>query len=153
LRDGSEFFPKANFESAVASIPDGADTIFAFGEIDCREGLLLAVERARYTDLNHAISTVISIYIEVLKKLVARRHFTVLVHPVPPVLNETRDVVKQFNSHLEAAVSAAAPTLRWLDFFESMLAPAGDALAHGLELDGTHLHPDYVRLLESSLPS
>ena len=47
LRDGSEFFPKANFESAVASIPDGADTIFAFGEIDCREGLLLAVERAR----------------------------------------------------------------------------------------------------------
>ena len=31
LRDGADFFPKANFEAAAASLPDGADVVFAFG--------------------------------------------------------------------------------------------------------------------------
>ena len=45
------------------------------------------------------------------------------------------------------------PALAWLDFFEQLLTPAGDALADGLALDGTHLNPQYVRLLEAALPA
>jgi len=153
LRDGADFFPKANFEAAAASLPDGADVVFAFGEIDCREGLLLAVERARYRDLAQAIDTVVDIYIRTLRRLAARRRFNILVHPVPPVLPETRAVVKQFNAALRRAVERASPVLAWLDFFEQLLTPAGDALADGLALDGTHLNPQYVRLLEAALPA
>jgi lysophospholipase L1-like esterase len=152
LRDGSDFFPKANFESVVKSLPDGADVIVAFGEIDCREGLLLAVERARYANLDEAISTVVGIYVTVLRKLAAKRRFRIMVHPVPPVLNETRAVVVQFNAALQRAVEAAAPTLAWLDFFGALLAPSGEALAEGMALDGTHLSPDYLRHLEAALP-
>ena len=46
----------------------------------------------------------------------------------------------------------AEPSLYWLDFFDALLSPDGDALAAGLALDGTHLHPSYVSLLEAALP-
>lgn len=34
----TEFYPKKNFYHVISSIPHGADVIFLFGEIDCREG-------------------------------------------------------------------------------------------------------------------
>ena len=46
----------------------------------------------------------------------------------------------------------AAPSLHWLDFSDQLLSPDGEALADGLALDGTHLHPSYVSLLEAALP-
>ena len=53
LRDGADFFPKANFEAAAASLPDGADVVFAFGEIACRGGAPpAAVQRARRSPLD-----------------------------------------------------------------------------------------------------
>ena len=45
---------QANFEAAMRGIPDGSPVVFAFGEIDCREGLLVAIERARYKTLEEA---------------------------------------------------------------------------------------------------
>ena len=41
--------PQVNFVRAVADIPSGADVVFIFGEIDCREGILVAVEKDRYS--------------------------------------------------------------------------------------------------------
>ena len=76
----------------------------------------------------------------------------VLVHPVPPVLNETRHIVKLFNAQLRAKVQKE-PKLTWLDFFDNLLSADGERLADGLSLDGTHMHPDYVRLLEAALPA
>lgn len=29
-------------------IPNGAQVVFLFGEIDCREGILLAIEKCKY---------------------------------------------------------------------------------------------------------
>ena len=69
---------------------------------------------------------------------------------MPPVLNETRHIVKPFNAALKAAV-LAEPSLTWLDFFDELLTPDGDALADGLSLDGTHLHPSYIRLVQAAL--
>ena len=79
LRPEADFFPKANFDAAMRAIPDGAPVVFAFGEIDCREGLLIAVERARYKDLDEAIATVVAIYLSRLTALAASRSFRVLV--------------------------------------------------------------------------
>jgi len=112
----------------------------------------VAVERARYPDLAAGIAYTISIYMSVLRSLLRERRFRLLVHPVPPVLNETRHIVKQFNAQLQAAVEQEKG-LYWLDFFPQLLSSDGAALADGLALDGTHLHPSYVRHLEQALPS
>ena len=74
------------------------------------------------------------------------------MHPVPPVLNETRHIVKIFNRQLEAAVKRE-PSLHYLDFFRELLSADGNSLADGLALDGTHLHPSYVRFIEAALPA
>ena len=42
---------------------------------------------------------------EVLLDLVQRREFEIFVHPIPPVLNETRHVVMPFNQQLKQRVS------------------------------------------------
>ena len=47
LREESAFYPKRSFHNVMDTIPDGSDVLFIFGEIDCREGLLLAVEKNR----------------------------------------------------------------------------------------------------------
>ena len=65
--------------------------------------------------------------------------------------NETRHIVKLFNAALKRAVEATV-SLKYLDFFDALLSDAGEKLAEGLQLDGTHLHPAYVALLERALP-
>ena len=150
LREASDFFPRYNFDAAVKSIPDGAPVVFIFGEIDCREGLLVAVERMRYPDLEAGVAHTVKIYMSVLRALAASRRFKVLVHPVPPVLNETRHIVTLFNRHLRDAVKKEK-SLHMLDFFDRLLTPDGGALADGLKLDGTHMHPDYTKLMEAEL--
>ena len=78
--------------------------IFMFGEIDCREGLLLAVEKLKYDSLDEAMAVLIDIYAEALLDLIRTRHFKIFVHPVPSVLNETRHVVRPFNQALQKKV-------------------------------------------------
>ena len=78
--------------------------IFMFGEIDCREGLLLAVEKLKYDSLDEAMEILIGIYAEALLDLIRTRHFRIFVHPVPSVLNETRHVVRPFNKALQKKV-------------------------------------------------
>lgn len=47
LRPESTFYPKAQFQKALRHVPDGAQLAMLFGEIDCREGLLLAVQKCK----------------------------------------------------------------------------------------------------------
>lgn len=50
------------------------------GEIDCREGMLVAVDRDRYTDLPEAMATTIGLFLkEVLIPLMKRKKFKVSV--------------------------------------------------------------------------
>lgn len=77
-----------------------------FGEIDCREGLLLAVEKLKYDSLEEAMTVLINIYAEALLDLIKTRGFDIFVHPVPSVLNETRHVVRPFNQTLQKKVNS-----------------------------------------------
>lgn len=43
--DNVHFYPRLNFFNAIQSLPPGSEVIFCIGEIDCREGILKAVER------------------------------------------------------------------------------------------------------------
>ena len=69
LRPESVFFPKHNFESVVGSIPAGADALFLFGEIDCREGILMAVEKGRYRDAEEGVGVTVDHYLHRLQAL------------------------------------------------------------------------------------
>ena len=48
LRPDSVFYPKCSFNNAIQFLPKQAAVIVCLGEIDCREGLLRAVERCKY---------------------------------------------------------------------------------------------------------
>ena len=47
------------------------------GEIDCREGLLVAVERDRYASIIEGIECTVDVFIATLKKLIALKKFKV----------------------------------------------------------------------------
>ena len=150
LRPGSRFFPKRNFESVVRGIPNGSTVIFNFGEIDCREGILLAVAKFKYASLEEGIARSVDIYIGVLERLARDRHFRVLVHPIVPVLDATRETVKKFNAQLQRAVGRSS-CLEFLDFFDELLTPDKKGFNEAFALDGTHLSPDYVQLIQKAI--
>ena len=98
-----------------------------------------------------------------LRPVAARPAFArgrAFVHPVIPVLDETRRIVQAFNRQLRAAVEAKAPALVWLDIADAFLeggAPGAadetitlenvtdkrgqQKLREAYQLDGTHLAP------------
>ncbi len=41
----------ADLKCPVCAVPPHSDVVFLFGEIDCREGLIVSVEKCRYRDL------------------------------------------------------------------------------------------------------
>jgi hypothetical protein len=152
MRPESRFYPKVNLHNVLARIPRGADVLFIFGEIDCREGLLVSVERCRYKDVDEGIAVTVDIYLQKLLDIQAEYSFNIFVHPVPPVLDLTRDVVKRFNRVCRAKLKEAQhPSIRYLDFMHKLLDTDGNHLAEGFGYDGTHLHPSYLCLLEDAL--
>eukprot|EP00026_Physarum_polycephalum_P002628 Phypoly_transcript_02636.p1 GENE.Phypoly_transcript_02636~~Phypoly_transcript_02636.p1 ORF type:complete len:874 (+),score=132.36 Phypoly_transcript_02636:48-2624(+) len=150
LRPNTKFFPKANFHNVIRKIPKGSTIIIALGEIDCREGLLVSVEKCRYNDLDEAISTSLNIYIGVIRQLIKDHNFTVYVHPPPPVLDPTRKQVKKYAQALKERLKTEQG-IYYLDIFDAMLAPDKDDLYAPYKFDGTHLDPCYITLIESAL--
>ncbi|CAK5061992.1 unnamed protein product [Aphanomyces euteiches] len=120
LRKESNFYPKANFFNMVKTIPSGASVVFLFGEIDCREGILVAVEKCRYESIDEGMIRTISIFMDVLCDLVRTRGFRAYIHPIVPVLNETRHLVQLYNSHFKRLVDASS-FCKWLDFYDVFL--------------------------------
>jgi tetratricopeptide (TPR) repeat protein len=152
LRPESDFYPKANFWNAVKTIPPKSKVIFMFGEIDCREGIWLAVEKCRYKDMDEGMLFAIRIYLNTLEQLLLEPYeFDIYVHPVLPVLDVTRQTVKRWNQLLEIEMNKRNANLKLLRFFDRLLTQDQRFLREELKLDGTHIHPRYVTLLEQAL--
>jgi hypothetical protein len=158
MRDESDFYPTANFKNAISSIPDNEQVVFMFGEIDCREGIWLAVEKCRYKDIDHGIEVAIDIYLKKLQEIQRKHGFDIYVHPVLPVLDPTRETVKKFNfilikklHQINSKISDSKKQLKWLSFFDELLTLDRTKLRKEFELDGTHIHPSYIHLLEKAL--
>eukprot|EP00899_Mesostigma_viride_P020166 jgi/Mesvir1/28150/Mv04715-RA.1 len=153
LREESRFYPKMGFQNAMAALPDGAQVVMLFGEIDCREGLLVAVERCIYETVEEGMRVTIGIYLRVLSRLIRERGFEIWVHPVLPVLKETAHIVAPFNALLREMVTDAMrgqPRLHWLEFVGELVTGAG-VLQASLQLDGTHINPAYLTHVQRGL--
>ena len=151
LRDEGVFFTKYNFYHSLQEAPRGSSIIFLFGEIDCREGFILSIQKGRYKTLEEAASFTIDIYEQRLRELVADFDYTILIHPVPPVMDVTRSIVTTFNKLLKRRIlDMAHPKIRFLDFFDGLLGSDGK-ISSEFDLDGTHMHPKYLRLVQTAL--
>ncbi len=150
MRPESYFFTKFNLMHVLDTIPRGADVVFVFGEIDCREGLLVAVERARHETVDEGVAATVDIYFAALAAIQAQYGFRIWVHPVSPVLDVTRPVVLRFNAMLKTKIAQRKWPFRLLDFFDGLLHPQ-TGYNKTYELDGTHLNPLYVPLMEAAL--
>lgn len=150
LREKCDFYPKRNFESAIQTIPKGATVVFVFGEIDCREGLLVAVEKCKYESVQEGIDVTIKAYLKELSVVVKQNKFKAFIHPVVPVLDLTRPTVKAFNAVLKERVKEYTE-LTYLDFFKDLLNEEG-GFNMKYHMDGTHMSPTYLELLARELP-
>lgn len=96
------------------------------------------------------MEVLVQIYIRVLNTLQEKHQWNIYVHPVLPVLDLTRPIVMQFNKILATRLQKE-PRLHWLNFVGELLTDNGTTLKEEYKLDGTHLHPSYVTLIEKSL--
>ena len=150
IRKEGCFYPKFTLLNALKDVPNGSPVIFNIGEIDCREGLLRAVDNCKYDTIGEAIDAAVEIYIAFLTEQRKEHGFVVFVHPILPILKETRSMVVQFNEKLRAGVEKCSE-LHWLKLLDVLLVNEGSELDSDYELDGTHVHPKYVSLLEKAL--
>lgn len=126
----------------------------------------------QYSSVQQAIKATVDVYASVLCKLVSEHGLKVFVHPVPPVLDATRETVLQFEASLKLCTESIQQNLlvqqalvaenrdakgyrgqgrlHYLDFSGRLLDDNG-RLKREFELDGTHLHPNYLRHLEAAL--
>ncbi|DBA03701.1 TPA: hypothetical protein N0F65_004118 [Lagenidium giganteum] len=146
LRSESTFYPKINFWNVLETIPRGSRVVFLFGEIDCREGIIMAVEKCKYETIEEGMAHTLGIFMDVLSTIIEKYQFEVFIHPVVPVLNETRHLVIQYNRMFKKQVDKSK-LCTWLDFFDKLIVDSPEKLRPDLALDGTHLHPKYLTLL------
>lgn len=178
LRPSSRFFPKNNFYNVVPKAPAGSTIVFLFGEIDCREGFLVSVQKCRYKDLEEAAQVTIDIYMDILKSLVETYQYEIFIHPIVPVLDATRHVVLPFMKLLvqtiEKRKAESQPgdwthNIHMLDFFWKLVKKwnkeAGEPepeywgaspkipwyFEKTYDLDLTHMNPKYLPLLQDAL--
>jgi hypothetical protein len=111
----------------------------------------------QYLCLEDAVEALLDVWVPLLLTLVQERHLELFIHPVPPVLEPTRPIVRAFVAacrrrvQAAAALPQAAGRLHWLEFWDQLLPPDGGALVQELQLDGTHMSPVYLKHLQASL--
>jgi len=159
LQPKSRFYTKFAFWEQISSLPKGAPILLVLGEIDCREGVLKAVQKGRHSSVEAALSSLVELYARLVQEVRARLPTSPLfVHPVPHVLPETRFLTLVFNRLLAepgARSGFAKANAKVLEFASVFTEgdPQGDLDALGLsklellpdlKLDGTHISPNYV---------
>lgn len=161
LKEQSTFYTKFMFWERISNIPVGAPIILILGEIDCREGILLAVQKGRHESLEAALQAVVDIYLNILKEVRKKlRSSPIFVHPIANVLPETRFLTVAFNVLLTRPASVEVMTKARINLlqFDNMFTGLKDGalpnldgsqlskleLLPELRLDGTHLSPTYV---------
>mmetsp|Transcript_9579 Transcript_9579/g.15917 ORF Transcript_9579/g.15917 Transcript_9579/m.15917 type:complete len:549 (+) Transcript_9579:1371-3017(+) len=161
LRSASNFYPKEIFRRTMTSVPDGSEVMFLIGEIDCREGILVAVERGVYANVEEGMRATLAVFKQVVQDLIRKKRLQVYIHPIMPVLDVTRQIVQMFNGLYRDAMRGIQGCT-WLDMENEFLEASppsrervpGDgacSLRPELQLDGTHVSPRYVPLLQASL--
>ena len=174
LRPEGNFYPKKQFEAVTATLPAGADCVFNFGEIDCRESVLRCVERGVYEDIDASLRVLAGFYIGALLDVKrARRLGRIVVLGPLPVIDQTRHLVaacnRVFAEAFRKSPEMASNKIVFVDVCDRLLcAPEEDpkggrhdlamqsgemrVLRSEYHFDRTHMHPLFVsRVLEPAL--
>lgn len=148
-RRSTVFIPNTEFWRAVAEIPPRARVVMLFGEIDCREGVVSAVEHGCYASLEEGLAATIDVYVHTLATLQAPPYsFDLYVHPAIPGVDVTRPLVRTFDTLLRDRLRPLlSPTLHFLDIADQLVTPDWADIRPELRHDGTHISPDYVPLV------
>ncbi|RLN61331.1 hypothetical protein BBP00_00005462 [Phytophthora kernoviae] len=112
--------------------------------------ILEAVEKCKYESIDEGMKYTIGIFMDALTDVVRKYEFEAYIHPVVPVLDETRGMVVQYNKLFQKRV-AKSRICKWLDFFDDLVYQTPYKLRPEFRLDGTHLHPSYLTNLEVEL--
>ena len=147
MQESTLFFTKKNFDNIINSIPDKSTVIFILGEIDCREGILSAYEKCKYATYEEGVRCTANIYLNSLKSLKEKKKFNILIHPVPPVLDITRNMVNIFNDYLSKQKIMDG----YMNFHDDLLTEDKEGFNNEYFLDNTHMAPIYKKLLEKYL--
>ncbi|KAE9359901.1 hypothetical protein PR003_g515 [Phytophthora rubi] len=123
---------------------------FQQAQLSDPQRILDAVEKCKYESIKEGMEHTIAIFMEALADVVGKYEFEAYIHPVVPVLDETRALVIQYNQLFRKHV-AQSTICKWLDFFDDLVCDNPPKLRPDLRLDGTHLHPAYLVNLEKAL--
>lgn len=121
-----------------------APIVLSLGEIDIREGVVNALSEKRYSDESDALSTLVTILIDVLQRVrqVLHPDVQIFLHPIPNVLQESRTLAARFHTLLlDNQEKLDNSNVTYLSFPPTVV---DDRLLESLELDGTHYSPNYV---------
>ncbi len=142
---------KQQFQTLLASLPEGAEILLNFGEIDCRhnEGIIPAWKKNRGKTLEEMVLETAESYLAYVSRLAAERDQKLIISGVPAT-NENlaslpADEVAQLTYLLQffnrtRKEQALARGLDFLDIFA--LTDNGDGISNGLwHLDTFHLTP------------
>ncbi len=105
------------------------------GRLNNAAWIRLSISRG-FQNVEEGVEASVHIYLQQLLQLIQDCNFEIFVHPVSPVLSETRAVVHIFNHVLRTRLHEAQQTspggkqLHWLDFFSDLLTLDGMALSH-----------------------
>lgn len=169
MRAGLKFLTNKNLSLVLQNLPQGSPVLFTAGEIDCREGLLRAVQAGKYASLQEAVSSTVSVFVNALIALRAEFGHRFYVLPVPPPAkgssaNSTRSaVVALFNAACHAALRSSASDqipseeapdgIYLLNYFDRLsVGPAASPTLHqDFEADGIHLNSSVLPIIEEHL--
>lgn len=98
-----EWYVSAVIIDSRESAPPGSSVVLQFGEIDCREGFVLAVQKCVYKvhhkaqrmlltwqDIEEGCLVAVNIYIKALLEVIEKYKYRIYVHPAVPVIDITR---------------------------------------------------------------
>ena len=89
LRSESNFYTKEIFRRSLATVPDGSEVMFLIGEIDCREGILVAVEKGVYRDVEEGMRTTLNTFKRVVQDLIHKKRLQVSrLSPFPLLIDD-----------------------------------------------------------------
>jgi tetratricopeptide (TPR) repeat protein len=157
LRKESDFYTKVHFFHLLKEIPRQSEVIFILGDMDCRQSILEVLAKGIATTMDEAIKIITDSYQNILLQVTAQKRFKKLyVHPVAPVVDETRWIMIAFNRALSAKLIALRQRdpktpLRWLHIETEILNLGKETLKEEYKLDGSHLHPRYMTLIEEAI--
>mmetsp|Transcript_19973 Transcript_19973/g.47570 ORF Transcript_19973/g.47570 Transcript_19973/m.47570 type:complete len:566 (+) Transcript_19973:89-1786(+) len=151
LRKGNKFLTVSNTHECFKSLPPGTkEAIFVCGEIDCREGVMGAVEKSKYNSVQEAVDKTSEVYLQALEALSAeyevKLHVLSICPPTNPKYKDRIEATRRFNTKLRT--SLGSPVL--LDIAADVTTNEG-VMHPDYNCDGTHMNRNFIPLLQREI--